>query len=156
MYRFSSKEIHVNSGLYYYGYRWDAPNLQRWLNRDPIAESGGMNLYRFVRNDSVDNNDALGLHPDGSPSIDSCLRLCSCTETCNSTSGGIITVSGPTLGIWMATLRVTYNCSGCGPYPPRQITRSVSWFFGLGISMPRPDLPTSYNLTHYYPCPPGS
>jgi RHS repeat-associated protein len=38
VYRFSSKEIHPNSGFYYYLYRWYEPNLQRWLNRDPIAE----------------------------------------------------------------------------------------------------------------------
>jgi RHS repeat-associated protein len=50
VYRFSSKELHVNSGLYYYGYRWYHPNLQRWLNRDPIGENGGINLYGFVRN----------------------------------------------------------------------------------------------------------
>jgi len=31
VYRFSSKEIHVKSGMYYYGYRWYDPNLQRWL-----------------------------------------------------------------------------------------------------------------------------
>ena len=41
-YRFSSKEIHANSGLYYYGYRFYDPNLQRWLNRDLIGESGGL------------------------------------------------------------------------------------------------------------------
>ena len=29
VYRFSSKEIHANSGMYYYGYRWYAPSLQR-------------------------------------------------------------------------------------------------------------------------------
>jgi len=29
VYRFSSKEAHINSGLYYYGYRWYDPNLQR-------------------------------------------------------------------------------------------------------------------------------
>jgi RHS repeat-associated protein len=40
VYRFSSKELHVNSGLYYYGYRWYHPNLQRWPNRDPLGESG--------------------------------------------------------------------------------------------------------------------
>jgi RHS repeat-associated protein len=50
VYRFSSKENHVNSGLYYYGYRFYSPNLQRWINRDPIAERGGMNLYGFVGN----------------------------------------------------------------------------------------------------------
>jgi len=40
IYRFSSKEIHVNSGMYYYLYRFYDPNLQRWLSRDPLAEPG--------------------------------------------------------------------------------------------------------------------
>jgi len=61
VYRFSSKELHVNSGLYYYGYRWYAPNLQRWLNRDPIEELGGINLYGFVQNNSVNTYDPEGL-----------------------------------------------------------------------------------------------
>src|SRR5437763_1019572 len=40
VYRFSSKERHAGSGMYYYGYRFYDPNLQRWLNRDPIGERG--------------------------------------------------------------------------------------------------------------------
>jgi RHS repeat-associated protein len=60
-YRFSSKEIHPNSGLYYYGFRFYEPNLQRWLNRDPIGERGGVNLYGFVGNRTVDQVDLLGL-----------------------------------------------------------------------------------------------
>lgn len=32
-----------------------------WLNRDPIEESGGLNLYAFVRNSSIGKWDALGL-----------------------------------------------------------------------------------------------
>ena len=39
-YRFSSKEWNENSGLVYYLYRFYDPNLQRWLNRDPIGEGG--------------------------------------------------------------------------------------------------------------------
>src|SRR5208282_546853 len=35
LYRFSSKEFHVNSGLIYYAYRFYDSNLQRWLTRDP-------------------------------------------------------------------------------------------------------------------------
>jgi hypothetical protein len=35
--------------------------LQRWLNQDPIGEAGGINLYRFVRNNSVNKVDPLGL-----------------------------------------------------------------------------------------------
>lgn len=40
LYRFSSKEINTNNNLYYYGYRFYNPSLQRWLNRDPITEIG--------------------------------------------------------------------------------------------------------------------
>jgi RHS repeat-associated protein len=60
-YRFSSKEWHGNAGLYYYGFRYYEPNLQRWLNRDPIAEDGGLNIFRFVRNDPFQYFDPFGL-----------------------------------------------------------------------------------------------
>jgi RHS repeat-associated protein len=60
-YRFSSKEFQRVSGLYAYGYRFYEPTFQRWLNRDPIQEAGGMNLYGFVGNDSVNHMDSLGL-----------------------------------------------------------------------------------------------
>jgi len=36
LYRFSSKEVHDNSGLIYFGVRFYDPALHRWLNRDPI------------------------------------------------------------------------------------------------------------------------
>jgi RHS repeat-associated protein len=39
-YRFSSKEVHSQSGMYYYGYRFYEPHLQRWVNRDPIGDLG--------------------------------------------------------------------------------------------------------------------
>jgi RHS repeat-associated protein len=60
VYRFSSKEYHANSGLVYYGRRFYDPNLQRWVNRDPIGTEGGINLYTFVGNSPV-----LLLDPDG-------------------------------------------------------------------------------------------
>ena len=50
VYRFSSKELHVNSGLYYYLYRFYDPQSQRWLNREPAGEVLDYNLYRFTRN----------------------------------------------------------------------------------------------------------
>ena len=42
-------------------YRFYDPNLQRWLNRDPIQEFGGFNLYEFVNNKPTDGYDSLGL-----------------------------------------------------------------------------------------------
>jgi RHS repeat-associated protein len=61
LYRFSSKEAHANSGLYYYGFRFYEPGLQRWINADPIEEDGGLNLYGFVYNDPTDLLDLYGL-----------------------------------------------------------------------------------------------
>jgi RHS repeat-associated protein len=60
VYRFSSKEAHMNSGLEYYDYRYYDPNLQRWLNRDSIGEGGGINLYGFVGNNPVNWIDPYG------------------------------------------------------------------------------------------------
>ena len=65
LYRFSSKEAHQNSGLVYYLYRYYDPNLQRWLNRDPIGEAGGFNLYAFVGNNPVNRIDRFGLQEGG-------------------------------------------------------------------------------------------
>ena len=60
VYRFSSKELMLNSGLYYYLYRFYDTSLQRWLNRDPIGELGGVNLYGFVANNPVSLTDPYG------------------------------------------------------------------------------------------------
>jgi RHS repeat-associated protein len=64
-YRYASKEIDLKSGQYYYGYRYYQPNLQRWLNRDPIAEAGGIDLYKFVGNSPINWIDPFGL--EGGP-----------------------------------------------------------------------------------------
>ncbi len=65
VYRFSSKEIHSPSGLYYYGYRWYDAARQRWINRDPLGEVAGINLYTFVANSPIAHMDWLGLADDG-------------------------------------------------------------------------------------------
>jgi len=52
VYRFSSKELHVNSGMYCYLYRFYHPNLQRWLNRDPLADNANL-VLKFHRSVEV-------------------------------------------------------------------------------------------------------
>ena len=57
-YRFSSKEWNENEGLYYYGYRFYDPNLQRWPNRDPLGEPGWSILHNqryYASNLSLNN-----------------------------------------------------------------------------------------------------
>ena len=60
-FRFSTKYQDDETGLYYYGYRYYSADLDRWLNRDPIAERGGLNIYSFISNRSINDIDNLGL-----------------------------------------------------------------------------------------------
>jgi len=48
---------------HYYGYRYYNPEMGRWVNRDPIGERGGVNLYGFVFNSPVNFIDDLGQTP---------------------------------------------------------------------------------------------
>jgi len=58
--RYSGKERDA-TGLYYYGFRYYVPWLQRWLNPDPAGPVDGLNLYSMVRNNPISYRDADGL-----------------------------------------------------------------------------------------------
>ncbi|NCC45142.1 MAG: hypothetical protein EOM18_16520, partial [Clostridia bacterium] len=60
-FRFSSKYLDMETGLYNYGYRFYNPQLGRWINRDPIGEDGGEGIYLFVDNNSIGYIDPFGL-----------------------------------------------------------------------------------------------
>jgi RHS repeat-associated protein len=59
--RFSTKPVEAGTGWLYYVYRWYDTGMGRWVNRDPIEESGGVNLYGFVGNFVYQKYDILGL-----------------------------------------------------------------------------------------------
>jgi RHS repeat-associated protein len=60
-FHYSSKFTDAETGLNYYGFRYYDPVHGRWLNRDPIGEAGGANLYGMVGNSPVNQVDVLGL-----------------------------------------------------------------------------------------------
>ena len=60
-FRFSTKYYDSETGLYYYGRRYYSPDLGRWLNRDPIEEEGGVNLYAFCDNCPLLDVDPYGV-----------------------------------------------------------------------------------------------
>jgi RHS repeat-associated protein len=91
--RFSSKPWvgfagSATSGLYYYGYRFYDPYLQRWMNRDLLGEEAGLNIYQFVHNVPISLVDAYGLE-----TLEDCLKHArlvhkNCKQSC--TTGTVI------------------------------------------------------------------
>ena len=78
--RFSTKYFDPETGLYDYGYRFYSPELGRWVNRDPIEENDGVNLYAFIQNVPTSLIDILGLAscnqcgPDVTTAVDNTLK----------------------------------------------------------------------------------
>ena len=58
---------HSTSKLYLTLFRAYDADLGRWLNRDPIGEEGGLNLYDYVANNSISLTDPLGLDVNSPP-----------------------------------------------------------------------------------------
>jgi RHS repeat-associated core domain len=72
-FRFSTKCWEPETAILHYELRPYSPSFGRFLPRDPIGERGGLNLYGFVRNTSLNSFDRFGLYgnpvtgPDGNP-----------------------------------------------------------------------------------------
>lgn len=60
-FRHATKYHDGETGLVYYGHRYYDPSNGRFINKDPIGESGGLNLYGFIGNAGVNGHDVLGL-----------------------------------------------------------------------------------------------
>ncbi len=61
-YRFQGREFDESTGLYYFRARWYHAEIGRWLSKDPIGISGGLNLYVFCGNNPVNFVDPMGLY----------------------------------------------------------------------------------------------
>ena len=59
--RFSTKYTDDATNLVYYGRRYYDPKDGRFVGRDPLGEAGGINLYGFVANNTVNSWDYLGM-----------------------------------------------------------------------------------------------
>jgi RHS repeat-associated protein len=142
VYRFSSKEVHLNSGMYYYGFRFYDPNLQRWINTDPLGEPGfeltrrlrnplrvtfsAPNLYQFVGNRPVGFIDSRGLEigptlpaPNplgGLPGMSACAAILNQIEALSDQL--LARPNDPALSAAIAGLYALYD-SMCMPPPPQ-------------------------------------
>ena len=109
--RFSSKPSIFSStggwGMYYYGYRFYDPATQRWLNRDPIAEEGGLNVYTFAANSSLNKVDPVG---NVAAVDDTTVLLVVCTAGALAICTVYVVVSRPPPDIQYPRWRLTENC----------------------------------------------
>jgi RHS repeat-associated protein len=108
--RFSSKPAVLSAtgawGFYYYGYRFYDPGMQRWLNRDPLGEEGGFNIYLMVENNPMNGIDPQGLEKfaleKGAPQL---VKLCKANTHC---------LQGEKVSIWICRRKLK---GPEGPYP---------------------------------------
>lgn len=64
---FSSKPTDIETDLVFFGRRYLSIADGRWLNRDPVEESGGINLYAFLGNAPTSDYDYMGMAPGRGP-----------------------------------------------------------------------------------------
>jgi RHS repeat-associated protein len=58
---YTGREFDAETGLYHYRNRYYHAQLGRFLSRDPIGHSGGLNLYGYVGNAPLHFADPFGL-----------------------------------------------------------------------------------------------
>ena len=62
-FEFGSEYVDPETKWLAYKYRYYSPQIGRFINRDPIGEQGGLNLYGFVGNSPIVYSDFLGKFP---------------------------------------------------------------------------------------------
>jgi len=60
-FQYAGYYVHTRSMLNFATFRSYNANLGRWINRDPIEESGGINFYEYASNAPIRLSDPLGL-----------------------------------------------------------------------------------------------
>jgi RHS repeat-associated protein len=62
-FRYGGKERDQETGFYYFGARYLAPWLGRWISPDPIGIAGGLNVYAAMANNPTTRTDPTGTQP---------------------------------------------------------------------------------------------
>lgn len=93
-------------GLVYFGARYYAPQLGRWISPDPLAVhglAGDPNPYAFVRGSPIGNTDPLGLDPSDTSGCDNLSP--GCNGGSDDSGGGFLGAiddAGNAIGNWVS------------------------------------------------------
>lgn len=80
IYQFSTKPYNELTGFIYFNYRNYDSVMGRWLERDPIYENGGYNVYSYLNNSSLGKIDILGLKDCKAPEVKDDAGRCCCKD----------------------------------------------------------------------------
>jgi RHS repeat-associated protein len=143
-FKFSSKYLDAETGLYYYGFRYYKPECGRFLNRDPLEEQGSLNIYSLVFNSPIIDVDPFGLiilgddkiialdktYPRSQIDLYSTTSLFGCWET-----EGQLAILGPNFGS-----SVVVYPTGESAYPGDSVVRASTPFGdeALHVTVRRP------------------
>jgi RHS repeat-associated protein len=92
-----------------------ASGRAEWLSRDPIGESGGMDLYEYVGDNSITRSDLLGLawtEKPGSIKLTSLWTSTGVRYDWEIASGEGVTIADDIFGEYAASAEVTCVCNG--------------------------------------------
>lgn len=63
-YRYTGMERDEETGMAYHSARYYLPWLGRWCSTDPIGIGGGLNLYKYALNNTINFDDTSGMEPE--------------------------------------------------------------------------------------------
>ena len=110
-FNFTGLYRHSKSNLDLATYRPYDPDLGRWLNRDPIAETGGLNLYSYVYGNPTNKIDRDGLRSQGFSSASEAAKAGALADLM-AASAGKLARGAIEFGGWVCKSK----CGGPKPY----------------------------------------
>ena len=143
-FNFTGVYRHAKSNLDLATYRAYDPDLGRWLNRDPIAEDGGLNLYGYVFGDPTNSVDRDGLRSRRYSSAAEAARAGAVDDLLHASGGKIIRGA-----IEFGGFVCKAKCGGSTPYYYTGPTKGRA-----GGPKNGPNVSTHSNLDDFEPCDP--
>lgn len=129
-YRFTGKERDGESGLHYFGARYYAPWLVRWVSSDPLGSADGPNPYSYVQNNPFHLIDDRGTQSE--PANDTSCSRCHSTPATQKQSTPYLNDTGP----WIRQGESTHWLNKVAPVKDQSKNTDPGWISSSGLRIP--------------------